>query len=386
MLTHDDILAQLQREFPSGGSGAQPDGVLLVARLRDPGLAMTDPTPYVFIPDVHLTPTAESRRFPWVTARDSQVEVLTRLARLLGRLRGSDPSLLVWQLGDCFDLWRTDDVGGDPQADVAATQAAHPALFAALFGAAGAQLLAGNHDQELVDFPLPGGPQALNTIYLARGGGRADTILAHGHQFDPIESLPRKFKEFFARGATEMVPPTARSMMEAANPHWKPDPITTPPPHRPSDANQFLHFGLRRDNPVPLGADAVNVVPYVPVRDPAKAFIDSFGGGRKPTVDGPRQTFFTDIAWYAQQMSDTGGKDVRLVAIGHTHRARIVRGKRPDGTLFVLMDCGALVGTSFLSDELDAPIANGQIGVKVGNEIRIYQLGYTVRKAETVSP
>jgi hypothetical protein len=77
---------------------------------------------------------------------------------------------------------------------------------------------------------------------------------------------------------------------------------------------------------------------------------------------------------------------VRLVVIGHTHRARIVRGKRPDGTLFVLVDCGALVGTSFLSDELDAPIANGQIGVKVGNEIRIYQLGYTIRVAEQVTP
>jgi UDP-2,3-diacylglucosamine pyrophosphatase LpxH len=384
MLTHDDILAALQGEFPSGSLGAPPDGVLLVARLREPGLGMSDPTPYVFIPDIHLAPGADSRRFPWVTARDSQVELLTRLAELLGRLRGRDPNLMVWQLGDCFDLWRTDGVGGDPEADVAATQAAHGPLFSALFDHAGARLLAGNHDQELVDFPLPGGPQAMNTIFLDRPGGTADTLLAHGHQFDPLEALPRKFKEFFARGATELVPPTARSMLEAANPHWKPEPVTTPPPHRPSDANQFLHFGLRRDNSVPLLADAVNVVPYVPVRDPAKAFIDSFGGGgRKPTVDGPRQTFFTDIAWYAQQMSSPGGKDVRLVAIGHTHRARIVRGKRPDGTLFVLMDCGAWVGTSFLSDELDAPMANGQIGVKVGDEIRIYQLGYTERKAET---
>jgi hypothetical protein len=72
--------------------------------------------------------------------------------------------------------------------------------------------------------------------------------------------------------------------------------------------------------------------------------------------------------------------------IGHTHRARIVRGKRPDKTPFVLMDCGAFVGTSFLSDELDAPIANAQVGVKVGNDLRIYQLGYTVRKAESVNP
>lgn len=386
MLTHDDILAALRREFPSGGPGGDPDGVFLVARLQEPGLAMGDPTPYVFLPDIHLVPKADADRFRWATARESQVDLLTRLAGLLGRLRSTDASLRVWQLGDCFDLWRTDGAGGNPEDDVSATQAAHQPLFDALYGNAGLQLLAGNHDQELLKFRLPGGPQALNTVILDRGESTADAVLAHGHQFDPIETLPRDVKEFFARGATELVPPTPRSMLEAANPHWKPEPINAPAPRRPGDANQFLHFGLKRDDPVPLGAAAVNVVPNIPVLDPAKAFVDSFGGGRKPTVDGPRQTFFTDVAWYAKQMSQTGGRDVRLVVIGHTHRARIVRGKRPDGTLFVLVDCGALVGTSFLSDELDAPIANGQIGVKVGNEIRIYQLGYTVRRSELVNP
>jgi UDP-2,3-diacylglucosamine pyrophosphatase LpxH len=385
MLTHDDILAALQQEFPDDGAGGEAEGVFLVARLHDPGLCMDDPTPYVFIPDLHLVPAADSLRFPWVTARDSQVERLTRLALLLGGLRRTDPSLRVWQLGDCFDLWRTNGVGGNPEDDVSATQAAYPPLFEALYRDAGLQVLAGNHDQELLKFQLPGGPQALNTVLLDRGQGTADAVLAHGHQFDPIETLPRDVKEFFARGATELVPPTPRSMLEAANPHWKPDPVGTPPPRRPGDANQFLHFGLKRDHPRPLGAVAVNVVPYVQVHDPAKAFVDSFGGGRKPTVDGPRQTFFTDVAWYARQMS-TGGRDVRLVVIGHTHRPRIVRGTRPDGTLFVLVDCGAFVGTSFLSDELDAPIANGQIGVKVGNDIRIYQLGYTVRTAALLHP
>ena len=48
------------------------------------------------------------------------------------------------------------------------------------------------------------------------------------------------------------------------------------------------------------------------------------------------------------------------------------------------MDCGAFVGSGFLSDELDDPMANAQIGVKVGNDIRIYQLGYPVRVDEDV--
>jgi UDP-2,3-diacylglucosamine pyrophosphatase LpxH len=383
MLNHDEILAALEETFPRSAAEQSPNGVFLVARLQDPRLGTADATPYVFIPDVHLTPTADAARFPWVTARESQVEALTRLARLLGRLRTTDPSLRVWQLGDCFDLWRANGIGGDPKEDVAATQADRPDLFDALYREAGSLQLAGNHDQELIDFQVPGGPRALNTVVLDRGGSAADVVLAHGHQFDPIETLPRDFKEFFARGATEQVPPTPRSMLEAANPHWKPDEVRREVPKRPGDANRFLHFGLRRSDAVPLGADAVNVVPYIKVDDPAKAFVDSFGGGgRKPTVDGPRQTFFTDIAWWSQQVSQRDGKDVRMVVIGHTHRARIVRGQRPDKTLFVLVDCGAFVGTSFLSDELDAPVANGQIGVKVGDDVRIYQLGYTVRKAE----
>lgn len=387
MLTHDDILAALQEEFPPGLPARHPEGVFLVARLQEPDLKLVDPTPYVFIPDIHLVPEADAKSFPWVTARDSQIDLLTRLAGLLGGLRRNDASLRVWQLGDCFDLWRTDGIGGDPEDDVSSTQDSHEALFKLLYGDVGLQVLAGNHDQELLEFRLPGGPQALNTVILDRGKSRADAVLAHGHQFDPVEALPRKFKEPFARGATELVPPTPRSMLEAANPHWKPDPIDVAPPRRPGDTNQFLHFGLKRGDPVPLDADALNVVPYVPVRDPAKAFVDSFGaGGRKPTVDGPRQTFFTDIAWWAQQVSQDGSKDVRLAVIGHTHRARIVRGTRPDATPFVLMDCGAFVGTSFLSDEMDAPIANAQIGVRVGNDLRVYQVGYTIRTAEVVNP
>ena len=379
MLTHDDILAALEQEFPGGAANA-PDGVFLVARLQEPGLGMSDPTPYVFIPDIHLAPAVDTDRFPWVTARQQQLAALVRLARLLVRLRQQDATLRVWQLGDCFDLWRTGAPGGSVADDVGATLADRRDLIDALFAQASAQLLAGNHDQELLTFRWPGGPQALNTTALDRGADAADAMLAHGHQFDPIETLPRHFKEFFARGATERVPPTPRSMLEAANPHWQPPAPDDPPPKRPGDRNRFLHYALKRNDPLPLGQAQVNVVPYVPVDDPAKAFIDSFGGGgRKPTVDGPRQTFFTDIAWWAQQASTDGGQDVRLAVIGHTHCARIVRGKRPDGTLFVLMDCGAWVGSGFLSNELDAPIANGQVGVKVGDDLRIYQLGYAVR-------
>lgn len=381
MIGHDEILAALQQEFPRG-TAAQPEGVFLVARLVDPDLGLGEPTSYVFIPDIHLVPEADAAHFPWVTTRPPQVDGLTRLANVLGQLRQADANLRVWQLGDCFDLWRTGDMGGPVAADVDATLTDRKTLTDALFTTAGAQLLAGNHDQDLLGFRWPGGPQAMNTVRLDRGASTADVMLAHGHQFDLIESLPREIKEFFARGATEKIRPTPLGMLEAANPHWDPKVPDPPPPGRPGDRNAFLYFGLDPANPLPLAQDSVNVVPYEPPEDdPAANFIASFGGGanRKPTIDGPRQTFFTDIASWAKQLSEGGGEDVRLAVIGHTHQARIVQGERKDRVPFVLMDCGAWVDSSFLADKLDQPIANGQIGVKVGHDLRIYQLGYVVR-------
>ena len=112
---------------------------------------------------------------------------------------------------------------------------------------------------------------------LDRGDGEGDTILAHGHQFDPIETLPRDVKEFFARGFTERVPPAARGLLEAANPHWKPQPVDAPPPRKPRGRTRFLNFDLTDADPLPLGSDSVNVIEHTLVEDPARGFVDSLG-------------------------------------------------------------------------------------------------------------
>ena len=379
MTTHADVLAGLEAEFPRGANGGGPSGVFLVARLREPALAMDDPRVHVFIPDTHLVPQADARRFPWATAGEPQVDALARLAATLIRLRASDSTLRVWQLGDFIDLWRTGDIGGDPQVDADDTVADRRGLIEA-FMTTGMDILAGNHDQELLQYAWPHGRRTLSTVALNRtaGAGRGDTILAHGHQFDPIETLSRDIKEHFARGFTELLPPTATGMLEATNPHWKPQPLNQPPPSRPGDPLKFLHFALTEGDPVPLGSDKVNVIQHTVVHDPGRAFTDALGAGTKPSADGPGQTFFSDAGFWAQKVS-TDSRDVRLMVIGHTHRARIVRGKRPDGTTFVLMDCGACTGSGFLSDEMDDPIHHLQIGVKVADDLRIYQLGYEPR-------
>jgi UDP-2,3-diacylglucosamine pyrophosphatase LpxH len=378
MVTHDDIFETLQAEFPRGVPGGEPAGVFLVARLREPALLMSDTAPYVFIPDTHLVPRPDARSFPWVTAGEPQVAALAALAAALVQLRTRDPRLRVWQLGDFIDLWRTGPKGGVPASDADATVADRGPLINALLNA-GMDILIGNHDQELLQYRWPNGRATFSTVILNRASGTGDTILAHGHQFDPVETLPRGIKENFARGFTQLLPPATTGMLEATNPHWKPQPVDAPPPPKPSSRLKFLNFDLTAHDPVPVDRDAVNVVTHTVVHDPARAFTDSLGAGNKPSADGPGQTFFSDAAFWAEKVS-TDGRDVRLMVIGHTHRARIVRGSRKDGTPFVLMDCGACVGSGFLSDAMDAAIHHLQIGVKVADDLRIYQLGYDRRE------
>ena len=110
-LTHDQILVELQAEYPrSAGQGA-PDGVFLLARLNDEALGMTDSTPHVFLPDCHVVTKRAALRFPRVTSDEEQVGALERLLRVILRLRGKDPSLVFWHLGDFVDLWRVGETG-----------------------------------------------------------------------------------------------------------------------------------------------------------------------------------------------------------------------------------------------------------------------------------
>jgi hypothetical protein len=67
------------------------------------------------------------------------------------------------------------------------------------------------------------------------------------------------------------------------------------------------------------------------------------------------------------------GRDVRLVVCGHSHDARIVVGDRGDGVPFALMDCGAWLGECRFGPT-SAWRASAQVGVLVGNDMRIYQL------------
>ena len=75
---------------------------------------------------------------------------------------------------------------------------------------------------------------------------------------------------------------------------------------------------------------------------------------------------------------------VRLMVVGHTHRARIVVAEEQDrearrrpatGDALILMDCGAWNENATFADEHGRPrtTASAQIGVQCGSDVRIYQ-------------
>ena len=375
-LSHEQILAELESEYPRSSAAGKPEGVFLLARLKDDALGMNDPTPHVFLPDCHLVTRRGATRFPRVTSDEEQVAALERLLQLVVRLRTRDSNLVFWQLGDLVDLWRIGEAGQKVGSKMTQFIRDRPALVKLLNslcpGGLKTRVLAGNHDLDLrtYDWRLP-----LEQV-IPNPGSKGQVLVFHGHQLDPIETLPQDLKEFFARGATERVPPAAVTMLAATNPHWQPQPVDAPLPKKPDDDWKFLHADLTAGNPLPLSQDSVNVLSHTPEDDPAKRFLDVLAApGSKISADPPSQTFFSDAAFWADKY-DRKGHDLRLAVIGHTHRPRIVRGHRAGGKPFVLMDCGAWIGVGFLSRTMDRPIRKSQIGVKVGNDLRIYQLGY----------
>jgi len=81
----------------------------------------------------------------------------------------------------------------------------------------------------------------------------------------------------------------------------------------------------------------------------------------------------------AQKFLSAREKRTRFMIIGHTHWPRIIRHQKDDD-LFVLMDCGAWlekywVGPDRNIQPSDADLSDSQqIGVVIGNDLRIYQL------------
>ena len=353
-VTHADVLAALQDAFPDRPS--RP-GVSLVAQYASPELALPGGRVQVFVPDCHLLTTADAAVYPDNHFRlgDDLLTLLQGLTRLKRAFRGQ---LMVWQLGDLFDIWRARGGRGD-KAEVDAIVAEYAEHLGLLSSGppngVRANLFAGNHDYATHTLPewMADRYRIIENEDTVSGG---DVLILHGDAFDWIEKLPSEIKSLVVKlakrvssGRTDLQQEEQdREMVAEVN-------QTLPVGDAPIGAARSFLAGRR---PVPEEGDEV-AVNLVEAGSPRTAKADKF-------FEQARQTALA---------LKRNGHDIRLVVIGHTHVARIIRGDRGDGKPFALMDCGAWVGQCRLATT-DPWIWSAQLGVLAGSEMRIYQLGW----------
>jgi UDP-2,3-diacylglucosamine pyrophosphatase LpxH len=368
---HVEILQALEVLFPSN--------VFLLARLADPTLSLSgDLSAHVFIPDTHIVPNDDIKRWPGAVLTPSRFAVLAKVLDALDGLRQRDATVTVWQLGDFVDLWRIGEnpiksinrrlkMVSDDWGDVVSRFDRSAELSI--------QRLFGNHDEDLkqlpgiaerVILPLDPGDHASN-----------DMLVTHGHQYDPIEDLPEALKEHFMRGFTERVTPYTQDLVLSANPHWMPQPdySFTPPPQPAADnRSAYLCFDLTAHNRVPLEAPAWNLqevkLCWHPDANPLETEVNRWNKWQDD-----RHPALWDRAKLRAEDAGGAGYQVALVVVGHTHQPRLIRGRQPDGQPIVLMDCGGWIGPRYLAPGFDGPIHCCTVGVRVGGDLRIYQLG-----------
>src|SRR4051812_43395193 len=110
MSLHNDLLRTLESVA----------AVQLVARLEDPRLNFPQTGElHVFIPDVHLI-TASRRAEAGYAYGTNHPELLEAVVRSLAGLKrqAAPAEVVVYQIGDLFDLWRQVD-GLDPESNAA---------------------------------------------------------------------------------------------------------------------------------------------------------------------------------------------------------------------------------------------------------------------------
>ena len=337
--------------------------VFLVNRFSDPGLGFeNDPALRVFIPDLHWISTARMAHFP-----DYHFNGLDLFPALLEVLEGT-PGVHVFQSGDRLDFWRQDPPDGMNADEVLAAITGDPTILPMHRGLQdlGTTIVRGNHDSPLADVTTPPEDERLE-IAPAAGG---KMFLTHGHIWDQLERLPTKWKAALVINAEHV---HAGLYKVGSFPDGYEGKIAMLLRARKSDPSRTFPIVV----PSPTGA--VPVAGRADVEACKNMFlpIDGFedpvtsAHGRDDFHQTARViTFGGDVRARARTPE---GRGCRLAVIGHTHHARLLVDRHPDGGPLVTMDCGAWIEKCTIQGGGTMPSA--QFGVQCGNELRIYQLG-----------
>ena len=347
MLTHDDIRLFFFSVFPEGQPGG---GVAMVSRYLNSGLQLPGGRAHIFIPDCHLLTTDDANCYPkyHFQLKDDLELFLKGLKDLKISNRGE---VTVWSLGDLFDLWRARGNLGD-KGELDAITAEYAPIMDLLLtsppNGVRAELIAGNHDYAIHLLPEW---SARRFALIENQPGKGDLLILHGDTLDAIEKIPLGLKELGVKVATWI----------SAGQHE----LDQEDQQRMGVVNRNL-----ADGDTMIGAGKVRL--YTAGGDTEGDEVNVVSPDRPGTKPESKQYY--EAARELALALKSHGHDVRTVIVGHSHFARIVAGDRGDGIPFSLMDCGAWFGQCRLSSK--GPwILSAQVGVLVGSDMRIYQLG-----------
>ncbi len=363
--SHDEIA-----EAILSAVGRRKGDIRLIGRLLDPRLGHSaEDDALVLIGDLHLLSPARqeafgSRRPSYAEEPSLLAEILAALAKLKKRWRDGGASLRTFQLGDFFDVWREfprdvdmskvgDDVFG-PLRDILyrGVQRGRECLKAVF--------LLGNHDcRGTSRFPETGfwvkafnhtGPRKAKPFLLA----------LHGDVFDWVEKLPAGLKSLMVNLAGKASP-------ESCYPVGVDNTCLNKPPEEQRDAITEPEHALAAQ-----GAPAV-----VPGKSLPRSLCQSISdvrAGEPLHKHLPKAHAMIETA----RRDDSTGSAVRVIAMGHTHHARMVfHDPGTDEPPLLLMDVGAWYeDCRYVLEEGGREVVehSAQLGVIAGNDARLYQI------------
>lgn len=344
MIGHAEIETFLASEFPPQGTTA---GLRLVARYEDAALGLPAGRARIFLPDLHLLSKDAATRFPKTGFRRGPE--LVRFLKALARFKDQNAGdLQVFQMGDLFDIWRIK--GKNSKRKVDDTSADHAQLLELLlFGppsGSRASIVAGNHDYDL--HTLSEWNAARFWFLNDSPAGVPDALVVHGDCFDWVEN-------FFPQAIKSMGVQLAK--MASAGQH---------------ELDHLDLVGVLQVNDLLPKGDKVVGTAQADLRCDEHPIDQHFNVVPWTKEVGKVGRYFEAARSMAMALKDRG-RDLRVVVCGHSHDARIVFGDRGDGVMLVLMDCGAWLGECRF-EKTSAWRPSAQIGVMVGNDLRIYQL------------
>ena len=344
---HDRLQEELVTSFP---------GFTRLMTLQDDRLGFQDDRRLsLFLPDFHLMSDEAQARFPnYRFNYETQMVMLVRTLEDFTRTLRPDEELHLHHMGDFFDLWRETPPEGDhdPTAIIRSHRELYRSLARHLYWGVGnprlkAYFCRGNHDFAL---PYSGDfTQWARWRYLPNPDGTTPALVLHGDVFDWMERLPDDLKHFFV-----YLFPHSAGTNQLGTPEETEEAIV-------GLANQERRMVRTLDH-------LIETQPLSVLGSPPRF--------TNPTGDEARRAhgYFPTVYRAVEDLRREFNVRIRLVVIGHSHKARMAVYDSGGDEFLALVDCGAWIENFRLPGD-DTIRPNAQFGVLVGNECRIYQLG-----------